>query len=159
MTFFQVNDFNCKSFMYNNQTRTCILSDERSKPLGRGSLVKTDGFTYYEKKCFACKVFPFSFVPGYRYAAYFFPWIGFNGACPNSHRKCNWNVRNGHFHAVSCVVCEWIARTARSRWLETTTNWPNFDEHTVSWTIYAISERSSGEWLIETRDTRCSLLN
>ncbi|KAK6730984.1 hypothetical protein RB195_007449 [Necator americanus] len=48
-----VNDFNCKSFMYNNQTRTCILSDERSKPLGRGSLVKTDGFTYYEKKCFA----------------------------------------------------------------------------------------------------------
>ncbi|KHJ85199.1 PAN domain protein [Oesophagostomum dentatum] len=50
-----VNDFNCKSFMYNNQTRTCILSDERSKPLGRGTLIKTDGFTYYEKKCFACK--------------------------------------------------------------------------------------------------------
>uniref|UniRef100_A0A0K0CUG2 PAN domain protein n=1 Tax=Angiostrongylus cantonensis TaxID=6313 RepID=A0A0K0CUG2_ANGCA len=39
--------------MYNNQTRTCILSDERSKPLGRGTLVKTEGFTYYEKKCFA----------------------------------------------------------------------------------------------------------
>ncbi|VDM57639.1 unnamed protein product [Angiostrongylus costaricensis] len=48
-----VNDFNCKSFMYNNQTRTCILSDERSKPLGRGTLIKTEGFTYYEKKCFA----------------------------------------------------------------------------------------------------------
>ncbi|KJH51707.1 PAN domain protein [Dictyocaulus viviparus] len=48
-----VNDFNCKSFMYNNESRTCILSDERSKPLGRGSLIKTEGFTYYEKKCFA----------------------------------------------------------------------------------------------------------
>ncbi|CAI4231348.1 unnamed protein product [Auanema sp. JU1783] len=47
------NDFNCKSFMYNNVTRTCILSDERSTPMGRGSLVSTPGFTYYEKKCFA----------------------------------------------------------------------------------------------------------
>ncbi|KAI1711166.1 PAN domain-containing protein [Ditylenchus destructor] len=48
-----VNDFNCKSFMYDNQTRTCILSDERSKPLGRGNLTQAEGYTYYEKKCFA----------------------------------------------------------------------------------------------------------
>uniref|UniRef100_A0A915CUF9 Apple domain-containing protein n=1 Tax=Ditylenchus dipsaci TaxID=166011 RepID=A0A915CUF9_9BILA len=48
-----VNDFNCKSFMYDNQTRTCILSDERSRPLGRGNLTEATGFTYYEKKCFA----------------------------------------------------------------------------------------------------------
>lgn len=41
--------------MYNNETRTCILSDERSRPLGRGQLVDAAGFTYYEKKCFACK--------------------------------------------------------------------------------------------------------
>ncbi|CAI4221215.1 unnamed protein product [Auanema sp. JU1783] len=47
------NDFNCKSFMYNNQSRTCILSDERSAPMGRGNLVSTPGFTYFEKKCFA----------------------------------------------------------------------------------------------------------
>uniref|UniRef100_A0AAF5Q1K6 PAN domain-containing protein n=1 Tax=Wuchereria bancrofti TaxID=6293 RepID=A0AAF5Q1K6_WUCBA len=47
------NDFNCKSFMHNPETNVCILSDERSKPLGRGNLVKADGFTYYEKKCFA----------------------------------------------------------------------------------------------------------
>ncbi|UMM11457.1 hypothetical protein L5515_000736 [Caenorhabditis briggsae] len=47
------NDFNCKSFMYNNKTRTCILADERSKPLGRADLVATEGFTYFEKKCFA----------------------------------------------------------------------------------------------------------
>uniref|UniRef100_A0A7E4VYW4 ZP domain-containing protein n=1 Tax=Panagrellus redivivus TaxID=6233 RepID=A0A7E4VYW4_PANRE len=48
-----VNDFNCKSFMYNNETRTCILSDERSTPLGRGKLAEAKGFTYFEKKCFA----------------------------------------------------------------------------------------------------------
>lgn len=47
------NDFNCKSFMYNNKTRTCILADERSKPLGRADLIATEGFTYFEKKCFA----------------------------------------------------------------------------------------------------------
>ncbi|CAI5440355.1 unnamed protein product [Caenorhabditis angaria] len=47
------NDFNCKSFMYNNVSRTCILADERSKPLGRADLITTEGFTYYEKKCFA----------------------------------------------------------------------------------------------------------
>ncbi|KAM3721511.1 Uncharacterized protein ACO02O_09298 [Dirofilaria immitis] len=47
------NDFNCKSFMYNPGTNICILSDERSKPLGRGNLVEAHGFTYYEKKCFA----------------------------------------------------------------------------------------------------------
>jgi len=47
------NDFNCKSFMYNSETRTCILSDERSTPLGRGQLTEARGFTYYEKKCFA----------------------------------------------------------------------------------------------------------
>ncbi|CAJ0574391.1 unnamed protein product, partial [Mesorhabditis spiculigera] len=47
------SDFNCKSFMYNNVTRSCVLSDERSTPLGRGKLVPTEGFTYYEKKCFA----------------------------------------------------------------------------------------------------------
>ncbi|EFO25782.2 PAN domain-containing protein [Loa loa] len=47
------NDFNCKSFMHNPDNNICILSDERSKPLGRGNLVKADGFTYYEKKCFA----------------------------------------------------------------------------------------------------------
>uniref|UniRef100_A0A158Q7Z5 PAN domain protein n=1 Tax=Elaeophora elaphi TaxID=1147741 RepID=A0A158Q7Z5_9BILA len=47
------NDFNCKSFMHNPATNVCILSDERSKPLGRGNLVEADGFTYYEKKCFA----------------------------------------------------------------------------------------------------------
>lgn len=41
--------------MYNNKTRMCILSDERSKPLGRGNLKDTENFTYYEKKCFACK--------------------------------------------------------------------------------------------------------
>uniref|UniRef100_A0A7I4XSG9 PAN-1 domain containing protein n=1 Tax=Haemonchus contortus TaxID=6289 RepID=A0A7I4XSG9_HAECO len=63
-----VNDFNCKSFMYNNRTRTCILSDERSKPLGRGTLINTDGFNYYEKKCFAspntCRNIPsFTRVP------------------------------------------------------------------------------------------------
>ncbi|PIO70567.1 PAN domain protein [Teladorsagia circumcincta] len=63
-----VNDFNCKSFMYNNVSRTCILSDERSKPLGRGTLIKTEGFTYYEKKCFAspntCRNIPsFTRVP------------------------------------------------------------------------------------------------
>ncbi|VDO67327.1 unnamed protein product [Heligmosomoides polygyrus] len=63
-----VNDFNCKSFMYNNQSRTCILSDERSKPLGRGTLIKTDGYTYFEKKCFAspntCRNIPsFTRVP------------------------------------------------------------------------------------------------
>ncbi|KAI6210434.1 hypothetical protein M3Y96_00327600 [Aphelenchoides besseyi] len=46
-------DFNCKSFMYNNATRTCILSDERSTPLGRANLTDAPGFTYYEKKCFA----------------------------------------------------------------------------------------------------------
>ncbi|CAB3407396.1 unnamed protein product [Caenorhabditis bovis] len=46
-------DFNCKSFMYNYVSRTCILADERSKPLGRADLVATPGFTYYEKKCFA----------------------------------------------------------------------------------------------------------
>lgn len=50
-----VNDFNCKSFMYNNETRTCILSDERSTPLGRGRLMEAKGFTYFEKKCFACE--------------------------------------------------------------------------------------------------------
>uniref|UniRef100_A0AC34QZT2 Uncharacterized protein n=1 Tax=Panagrolaimus sp. JU765 TaxID=591449 RepID=A0AC34QZT2_9BILA len=48
-----VNDFTCKSFMYNNETRTCILSDERSTPLGRGQLTDARGFTYFEKKCFA----------------------------------------------------------------------------------------------------------
>ncbi|VDK88808.1 unnamed protein product [Litomosoides sigmodontis] len=47
------NDFNCKSFMHNPETNVCILSDERSKPLGRGTLVEASGFTYYEKKCFA----------------------------------------------------------------------------------------------------------
>ncbi|PAV57576.1 hypothetical protein WR25_03428 [Diploscapter pachys] len=47
------NDFNCKSFMYNNVSRTCILSDERSKPLGRADLIATEGFTYYEKKFFS----------------------------------------------------------------------------------------------------------
>ncbi|VDM45224.1 unnamed protein product [Toxocara canis] len=47
------NDFNCKSFMHNAKTNTCILSDERSKPLGRATLVDVGGFTYYEKKCFA----------------------------------------------------------------------------------------------------------
>lgn len=52
-----VNDFNCKSFMYNNETRSCILSDERSTPLGRGLLTEAEGFTYFEKKCFACKLF------------------------------------------------------------------------------------------------------
>ncbi|KAI6242498.1 hypothetical protein M3Y99_00216100 [Aphelenchoides fujianensis] len=46
-------DFNCKSFMYNNATRTCILSDERSTPLGRANLTDAPGFTYFEKKCFA----------------------------------------------------------------------------------------------------------
>jgi hypothetical protein len=39
--------------MYNNATRTCILSDERSTPLGRGNLTEAEGFNYYEKKCFA----------------------------------------------------------------------------------------------------------
>ncbi|GMT28150.1 hypothetical protein PFISCL1PPCAC_19447 [Pristionchus fissidentatus] len=48
-----LNDFNCKSFMYNEANRTCILSDERSKPLGRADLIPADGFTYFEKKCFA----------------------------------------------------------------------------------------------------------
>ncbi|VDN03622.1 unnamed protein product [Thelazia callipaeda] len=47
------SDFNCKSFMHNPKTNVCILSDERSKPLGRADLVKADGFIYYEKKCFA----------------------------------------------------------------------------------------------------------
>jgi len=47
------NDFNCKSFMYNNQTRSCILSDERSRPLGRANLTDAKGWTYHEKKCFA----------------------------------------------------------------------------------------------------------
>uniref|UniRef100_A0A9J2P8T1 ZP domain-containing protein n=1 Tax=Ascaris lumbricoides TaxID=6252 RepID=A0A9J2P8T1_ASCLU len=47
------NDFNCKSFMHNAKTNTCILSDERSKPLGRAALVDADGYIYYEKKCFA----------------------------------------------------------------------------------------------------------
>uniref|UniRef100_A0A0N4ZNC4 Apple domain-containing protein n=1 Tax=Parastrongyloides trichosuri TaxID=131310 RepID=A0A0N4ZNC4_PARTI len=47
------NDFTCKSFMYNPETRTCYLSDERSKPLGRAKLVESSGYTYYEKKCFA----------------------------------------------------------------------------------------------------------
>ncbi|OZC08932.1 hypothetical protein X798_04019 [Onchocerca flexuosa] len=47
------NDFNCKSFTHNPKTNVCILSDERSLPLGRGHLVEADGFTYYEKKCFA----------------------------------------------------------------------------------------------------------
>lgn len=41
--------------MYNNETRSCILSDERSKPLGRGNFTDAKGFTYFEKKCFACK--------------------------------------------------------------------------------------------------------
>jgi hypothetical protein len=63
-----VNDFNCKSFMYNNETRTCILSDERSAPLGRGNLTEARGFTYFEKKCFAsprtCRNIPsFTRVP------------------------------------------------------------------------------------------------
>ncbi|KAF7633918.1 hypothetical protein Mgra_00006655 [Meloidogyne graminicola] len=47
------NDFNCKAFMYNNETKTCILSDERSKPLGRANLTDAKGWTYHEKKCFA----------------------------------------------------------------------------------------------------------
>ncbi|CAD5206096.1 unnamed protein product [Bursaphelenchus okinawaensis] len=47
------NDFNCKSFMYNAKNRTCIVSDERSKPLGRGNLTEAIGFNYFEKKCFA----------------------------------------------------------------------------------------------------------
>nr|CAD2172337.1 unnamed protein product [Meloidogyne enterolobii] len=47
------NDFNCKAFMYNNQTRSCILSDERSRPLGRANLTDAKGWTYHEKKCFA----------------------------------------------------------------------------------------------------------
>lgn len=42
--------------MYNNNTRTCILSDERSKPLGRRTLIDAKDFTYFEKKCFACKL-------------------------------------------------------------------------------------------------------
>uniref|UniRef100_A0A1I8BYM1 PAN domain protein n=1 Tax=Meloidogyne hapla TaxID=6305 RepID=A0A1I8BYM1_MELHA len=49
----KANDFNCKAFMYNNQTRSCILSDERSRPLGRASLTDAKGWTYHEKKCFA----------------------------------------------------------------------------------------------------------
>uniref|UniRef100_A0AAF5DBQ1 Guanylate cyclase domain-containing protein n=2 Tax=Strongyloides stercoralis TaxID=6248 RepID=A0AAF5DBQ1_STRER len=47
------NDFTCKSFMYNPETKVCYLSDERSKPLGRAKLSDANGFTYYEKKCFA----------------------------------------------------------------------------------------------------------
>ncbi|CAD5208767.1 unnamed protein product [Bursaphelenchus xylophilus] len=47
------NDFNCKSFMYNAKNKTCIVSDERSKPLGRGNLTEAVGFNYFEKKCFA----------------------------------------------------------------------------------------------------------
>ncbi|KAI3420261.1 hypothetical protein GPALN_003577 [Globodera pallida] len=47
------NDFNCKAFMYSNQTRTCVLSDERSRPLGRANLTEVPGWTYFEKKCFA----------------------------------------------------------------------------------------------------------
>uniref|UniRef100_A0A0K0EZ99 No mechanoreceptor potential A (inferred by orthology to a D. melanogaster protein) n=1 Tax=Strongyloides venezuelensis TaxID=75913 RepID=A0A0K0EZ99_STRVS len=47
------NDFTCKSFMYNPETKVCYLSDERSKPLGRAKLGDANGFTYYEKKCFA----------------------------------------------------------------------------------------------------------
>lgn len=47
------NDFNCKAFMYNNESRSCILSDERSKPLGRANLTNANDWTYYEKKCFA----------------------------------------------------------------------------------------------------------
>uniref|UniRef100_A0A914XJN3 PAN domain-containing protein n=1 Tax=Plectus sambesii TaxID=2011161 RepID=A0A914XJN3_9BILA len=44
---------NCKSFMYNPSTQRCVLSDERSKPLGRADLAEGAGFDYYEKKCFA----------------------------------------------------------------------------------------------------------
>uniref|UniRef100_A0AC35U0W2 Major sperm protein n=1 Tax=Rhabditophanes sp. KR3021 TaxID=114890 RepID=A0AC35U0W2_9BILA len=47
------NEFTCKSFMYNSEDNVCYLSDERSKPLGRATLVNATGFTYYEKKCFA----------------------------------------------------------------------------------------------------------
>ncbi|KAL3125932.1 hypothetical protein niasHT_009461 [Heterodera trifolii] len=47
------NDFNCKSFMYSNLTRSCVLSDERSRPLGRANLAEVPGWTYFEKKCFA----------------------------------------------------------------------------------------------------------
>lgn len=49
------NDFNCKSFMYNQENKTCIVSDERSKPLGRGTLHEATGYNYFEKKCFGCK--------------------------------------------------------------------------------------------------------
>lgn len=44
---------NCKSFMYNPINQRCVLSDERSKPLGRADLSEGAGFDYYEKKCFA----------------------------------------------------------------------------------------------------------
>jgi hypothetical protein len=48
---FESTQFNCKSFVYRENTRTCILSDEKAKPLGRAELTKDEG-DYYEKTCF-----------------------------------------------------------------------------------------------------------
>ena len=50
------DDLNCKSFMYSEETRSCILSDERSQPLGRAQLTPGGSYDYYEKKCYICEI-------------------------------------------------------------------------------------------------------
>ncbi|CDW56151.1 PAN 1 and Zona pellucida domain containing protei n [Trichuris trichiura] len=47
--------YNCKSFMYNEASGSCILSDDRLEPMGRSKVVNAPGFDYYEKQCYTSK--------------------------------------------------------------------------------------------------------
>ncbi|KFD57899.1 hypothetical protein M514_01132 [Trichuris suis] len=47
--------YNCKSFMYNEASGSCILSDDRLEPMGRSKVVDAPGFDYYEKQCYTSK--------------------------------------------------------------------------------------------------------
>uniref|UniRef100_A0A5S6QAT7 ZP domain-containing protein n=1 Tax=Trichuris muris TaxID=70415 RepID=A0A5S6QAT7_TRIMR len=47
--------YSCKSFMYNEASATCIISDDRLEPMGRGKVVDAPGFDYYEKQCYTSK--------------------------------------------------------------------------------------------------------
>src|SRR5690349_1313701 len=51
---YQGSVINCKSYIMRGTT--CILSNERAKPLGRADLTDDASATYFEKKCFTCNI-------------------------------------------------------------------------------------------------------